>query len=196
MDITKRNSFSNIFNAKGDTGSTFNSVFQMPFAVKDKKKSRNFDGAWTKRSYGPVFDPDNDIGKTFNSALTDGGDSAGVAMSESNEEKFLSFLESMRNEENSSEIDIIREGFEVINESEDLTEFDNPDDIVNSFYGVNNETEEDLSEYEPYINELAKIIYEKGYWSDEVFEYNRRVPDNLDIGKLHTKAKLKAKYDM
>lgn len=112
--VSDRQDFSKIFNAKGDTGKTFNSIFTMP-----EKNKRKFPGATTKRGYGPAFDPTNPSFKTMNSALTDGGDGggdAGGAMGESMDAKFIGLLESLRTEVNSEQIDLIRQGFDVTHE--------------------------------------------------------------------------------
>ena len=120
MDIVKRRSFNDIFKANGDTGSTFNSVFHMPYAEKDKKKKRNFKGAWTNRGYGPVFDPS--MRNTMSSTVGGAGEMTmpagdGGALGESRDEKFIGLLESLRTEHNSSEIDVIKEGFKLFSEN-------------------------------------------------------------------------------
>ncbi len=121
MQIAKRRTFSEIFNANGDTGSTFNSTFQMPYAEKDKKKKRDFKGAWTKRGWGPVFDPamkntmSSTVGGAGEMTMPAGSDGA-VTMGESLDAKFIGLLESLRTDENSDVIDVIREGFDIFNE--------------------------------------------------------------------------------
>lgn len=122
MQIAKRRTFSDIFNAKGDTGSTFNSTFHMPYAEKDKKKKRDFKGAWTKRGWGPVFDPamkntmSSTVGGAGEMTMPAGSGDGAVAMGESRDAKFIGLLEALRTPENSEVIDVIREGFEVFNE--------------------------------------------------------------------------------
>jgi hypothetical protein len=186
--ISKRQDFSKIFNADGDTGKTFNSIFQMP----TKAKNRTFTGATTKRGYVPAFNPTNPAFKTMNSALTDGGDAgagdAGVAMGESMNAKFIGLLEAIRTEENSTKIDLIRKGFSIIHENSDLSDLEHFDDIERAFYGED-EPEPDNSKYDPYVNDLIGLIKTYGYWSPEVKSYNNNIPPELDVGTVHTLAR-------
>lgn len=111
MDIAKRQDFGKIFNADGDHGKTFNSIFSMP-----NKKDRKFSGATTKRGYGPVFDPM--MRNTMSSTVGGAGEASmpagdAGALGESNNEKFIGLLEALRTDENSDQIDMIKEGFEL-----------------------------------------------------------------------------------
>jgi hypothetical protein len=117
VDFSKRQYFNKIFNADGDIGKTFNSIFSIP-----NKKDRQFKGAYTKSSYGPAFDPSNNQFKTFDSSLTGGIDMSGqgtegtdgAAMGESNNKRFIGLLEALKTKENTELIDTIKKGFLII----------------------------------------------------------------------------------
>jgi hypothetical protein len=194
MQIAKRRTFSDIFNANGDTGSTFNSTFQMPYAEKDKKKKRNFSGAWTKRGWGPVFDPamkntmSSTVGGAGEMTMPAGSGDGAVAMGESRDAKFIGLLEALRTDVNSSAIDTIIEGFHLLHDDDDLSDLEHPDDIERAFYGEE-EPEEDYSEYEPYVAKMADLIKSHGYWSDEVRNYNDEIPRGFNVNRVHDMAR-------
>ena len=88
---------------------------------KELKKKRNFPGAWTKGAYGPANAPKvvgggsmvSTIGYgTAGDPVTTPAGEAG-ALGESTEEKFITFLESLKSEDNSNLIEIVKNGFNV-----------------------------------------------------------------------------------
>ena len=103
---------------------TSNSTFTVP-----GKAGRDFPGANVKKKknkppYGPAFPVGGGVFATMDSSLKDGGADVGASdaggdagagggMGESIE-KFTTFIESLRTESNSHELDVIKKGFDVI----------------------------------------------------------------------------------
>jgi len=101
--------------------------FSLPSVVvgvdeKELKKKRNFPGSYTKNAYGPANAPKVANGKGLISTIGYGtpadpvsfGDGGG-ALGEAREEKFMSFLESLSDKDNSNIIDAIKQGFDLCN---------------------------------------------------------------------------------
>lgn len=180
--ISERQEFSKIFNGKGNTGKTFNSIFQMP----EQAKKRNFPGASTKRGFGPAFGPGNPAFKTMNSdlsggAVVDAGGDAG-GMGESMDAKFIGLLESLRTESNTTQIDLIKQGFAAVYESlDDITDADSLDELEEQFYDVDGDAEwereqikhnADNVRLKPEIDKMVSMISKYGYHSPEIRAYN------------------------
>jgi hypothetical protein len=113
------------------------------FSKKELKKRRNFPGAWTTGGYGPVNAPmvtnggDTGAGGTFGGFTTGYGAGDPVSLGESENinnfsdninydktdsngvimdkrvEKFMAFLESLKNDENKTTIETVKTGFEA-----------------------------------------------------------------------------------
>lgn len=184
--ISKRQNFSKIFNASGDVGKTFNSIFQMPKQAKERK----FPGASTRRGFGPAFGPSNPSFKTMNSDVSGGavdggamgGGDAGGGMGESMNAKFIGLLESLRNDTNSEQIDLIKQGFSVIHESlDDITDAESLDELEEQFYDDNGDVawereqikrNADNARLKPEIDKMVSMISKYGYHSPEVRAYN------------------------
>lgn len=107
-----------------------NSVFTPPASVK--VKGRDFKGAYTSRGYGPVNAPKVTSGGGFTDygpsdpvstgPSADGGamggmDAGGAGMGESRDDKFISFLESLKDGKNEHLLEAIKEGFTSITEA-------------------------------------------------------------------------------
>lgn len=84
---------------------------------------------------------------------------------------------------------------ESLDEYDDITDLEHPDDIVRAFYGEDDpETvDQQLDEYNKYIDDLANIIRRYGYWSSQVREFNDTIPSELSTMRIHEAARWRAK---
>lgn len=108
------------------TASKFDYDFTLPSVVQRIssdliKKKRNFPGSMTSRGFGPVNAPavasGDDNGIIATGGYETAADPVSVGVTESNETKFKSFLESLETPNNKELLGIVKEGFEAFIET-------------------------------------------------------------------------------